>query len=779
MFKKGIVCFFLSTFFYHVVLASDVDYYPPKLLNKNQSLFEVDYVSNESGISVLNFTGDYSKDVDGQYNAVARQALLAELYNHVEDDFDFVVIFTDFPVESGDVAAFYGALKNDVEGIGIPIFNYQSQFGSEKLQGIIDMTELSDWNWIPSHPKYSKLLMTLTHEFMHRWGPKVSFMDAGSPSDLLLGRDLGHWNYFLNSQASVMYGSLWEDQQDNSFKTTAIRKSLSPLDLYLMGMLEAQAVPDFFLIKNGTPGNREDLPPFLGTIENGEKQVISIDDVLAAEGQRTPNMSNAQHKFKLHFVLLKRPEQEVKARDIGRMLVLQKQFQTRFQVETSGVGKIVYQENSSIVGENNTLPYDLSTRTSFDLNSAKQFLFNHYANQTEEFWADKSATVFRDTSLVIPVLELLDEGSIISNSVVWLNEQTAKNHDDMAWMLMSGVLSQEVGNNLANDLKNNRNSDGGWGIDKDSESTPYDTALALIALKKALGDSFNPDSNTRFFLRDQINDNAGSGYSRKGVSNLSGSATLYKALHELSGFDNEIQALGDYIVSLQQPNYGFGNAYDTVMAIDALSLSTDPSHNASVSNALIKLSTMQSVDGSFEGSVYTTALAMQQLAGEQRPDISIMEVNADNLAVEGEQVAINIRLKNIGNSETGLFRLSLVNDSEILDYHDINTLVVNEESDHLLVFDATGISGDHILTIKADALNQVVEISEINNETDISFHLTAQTNTPELAIQTASVSYQPHFFDSLPFEFNVSFDVVNLSTSPVSNVEVGLYSEDV
>lgn len=111
---NGIIFLFLSVFFSQSVSASDVDYSYP-IQNKNQLGFDVVYVTDESGISVLDFTGDYSRQVNGQYNAAARQAVLNELYNHVEDDFDFVVIFTDFPVESGEAAAFYGALKNDVD----------------------------------------------------------------------------------------------------------------------------------------------------------------------------------------------------------------------------------------------------------------------------------------------------------------------------------------------------------------------------------------------------------------------------------------------------------------------------------------------------------------------------------------------------------------------------------------------------------------------------------------------------------------------------------------
>lgn len=56
----------------------------------------------------------------------------------------------------------------------------------------------------------------LNHEVAHQWLVFPEFLDGGSPSDALLGRDGAHWSYLLDSEASYMYGSEWTDNGDHS-----------------------------------------------------------------------------------------------------------------------------------------------------------------------------------------------------------------------------------------------------------------------------------------------------------------------------------------------------------------------------------------------------------------------------------------------------------------------------------------------------------------------------------------------------------------------------------
>ena len=59
---------------------------------------------------------------------------------------------------------------------------------------------------------------------------------AASPN-ALLGRDVAHWSFFFDSDASVMEGNDIEDLGGGSFRTTAAVQRYSQLDQYAMGLL--------------------------------------------------------------------------------------------------------------------------------------------------------------------------------------------------------------------------------------------------------------------------------------------------------------------------------------------------------------------------------------------------------------------------------------------------------------------------------------------------------------------------------------------------------------
>src|SRR3990172_278360 len=76
----------------------------------------------------------------GELNLAPREALLRRFLETHGDFYDFVVVFTNFDFDRGDADAFYVGLRNDVSGIGTPLFDEGGRFGSDKrLQGIIDM----------------------------------------------------------------------------------------------------------------------------------------------------------------------------------------------------------------------------------------------------------------------------------------------------------------------------------------------------------------------------------------------------------------------------------------------------------------------------------------------------------------------------------------------------------------------------------------------------------------------------------------------------------------
>jgi hypothetical protein len=75
----------------------------------------------------------------------------------------------------------------------------------------------------------------------------------------------------------------------------------SYLELYLMGLIAAAEVPDFFIVRSlariGTDANGR-------PIFKGERMRIAIQDVIAAEGPRLPDVNRSQRHFNTGIVVI-------------------------------------------------------------------------------------------------------------------------------------------------------------------------------------------------------------------------------------------------------------------------------------------------------------------------------------------------------------------------------------------------------------------------------------------------------------------------------------------
>src|SRR6185436_18108793 len=150
-----------------------------------------------------------------------------------------------------------------------------------------------------------------------------------------LGRDGAHWSFLLNSSNSVMYGNDWRANDDGTF--TSIGRPgtfFSPLDLYLMGLQPAAAVPPFLLIDSHD--RRADELPETGVTVTGTPRTITIGDVIAAEGERVPSAENAPKRFKLGFVLLVRAGHDAEDFELTGINTIRDAFTTRMVILTDG-----------------------------------------------------------------------------------------------------------------------------------------------------------------------------------------------------------------------------------------------------------------------------------------------------------------------------------------------------------------------------------------------------------------------------------------------------------
>jgi Glucodextranase, domain B len=293
--------------------------------------------------AVIEVSGNFdAKNADGSLNVVARQAVAQEYFKTHSDNVDFLVMLSTFDYAMPDTVSqgFYTPVKNDVAGISQVIFDHSSQFGSNgKLQGVINKGNVTSIVNNPLDPSFEGALNVLSHEIMHRWGAYVTYQKPdNSISSDLLGKDDSHWSYLLDTSSSLMYGSAWLDNGDGTFTATSIRSSYSYLDLYLMGMIDKTQVPPMLLINN--PAIDKTQLPQAGATVSGTSTTVTIDNIIAAQGDRLPLPAQAQKTFRVGFVLLIHPGDSA-GTSSATVEALRKAWAGKFAALTGTAGKIL------------------------------------------------------------------------------------------------------------------------------------------------------------------------------------------------------------------------------------------------------------------------------------------------------------------------------------------------------------------------------------------------------------------------------------------------------
>jgi len=178
-------------------------------------------------------------------------------------------------------------------------------------------------------PPYDYAMSQIGHEMGHRWSAFVS-AKVGSET-IVLGPT--HWARGLHApvafpyqrpvEASAMGGGVWQDNFDGTYTQLdddyyVPATGWSYLDLYLMGLIAPSEVPDFFILRNLVPSGRDanGRPIF-----KADRTKVTIQDVIAVEGPRLPDVEHAQKNFNTGMVVVvehgKTPSKELLDRTEG------------------------------------------------------------------------------------------------------------------------------------------------------------------------------------------------------------------------------------------------------------------------------------------------------------------------------------------------------------------------------------------------------------------------------------------------------------------------------
>ena len=222
------------------------------------------------------------------YSSVRDAARL--FFKHFEDEFDFLMIASNLDAFAGhDLghSGVYLSVMNDVEGIGSPIFDNSSDWGSAgTLQGITHFPRRDAFAAGP-----------VLHEIMHRWGNYIISTGMGS-----------HWGF--SSANGQLGGFNIADLLDHGngrysagdvapLGTHSHIRPYSPIELYLAGLIGMEEVPDLWVAEDG-----EWLGGIGGDFVASRVRTYSIGEIVEEHGYRIPDSSQSQRAFRAAAILM-------------------------------------------------------------------------------------------------------------------------------------------------------------------------------------------------------------------------------------------------------------------------------------------------------------------------------------------------------------------------------------------------------------------------------------------------------------------------------------------
>jgi subtilase family serine protease/flagellar hook assembly protein FlgD/chitodextrinase len=730
-------------------------------------------IADLGNLTVIDLEGDYARGT-----ALPRQEIARAFLQGRGDDYEFLVVFTTFEYDTGDALAFYNPLRNDVRGIGLPVFDNGSAYGSAaRLAGIVDMAAVSRHAFDPGDPRHPQLLNTLAHELMHRWAVGVRFRTpVGVDSTDLIGRDGSHWSNFVDSDGSVLYGNDWQALPGGRFRSVRVRHGYSPLDLYLGGFLAAGEVPPTTLLR-GAAGDAAGLPQ-LGAEIGATAESVAIEQIMSAEGARSPSAADAPKSFRAGLLLLKRPGEAVPAQLLAQLERLRVSFQQRFTAMTGGRGTLRF-GNLPRRAATPGLPgiVQPSAPRGSDAQVQDGLAWLRARQQPDGRFEDDPGTVLRDTAYAVMALSELSPGDpAIARARAFLASAPAVTLEDHAWRA-AGLPSDRA---LSIDAIEGLQAGDTFRLAPGLEGGLFDTQVAVDLLGR---EDPTPARWQAYVARTEAwqGSDGAFGVHPGGGASLRTTALAIANLAFVDPTGTRSVAVRDrarsWLLARQAADGGFGESMSESLEVFARQPSIGLPE-APYARLRGWVRGRQGTSGDFGGSVFATSLALLALTRDGAPNLAIAgPIRFDPTSpLEGTIVRVVATIENRGG---GAAVASTVR------FHDgapsaggppigvpinVLALVPGGRSTAVALFDTRGRAGARSIHVVVDAANDVAESSESDNESSAELIVAPAPAGVELLLSDSELTITPPRIVSAPVEVVVTGTLRNLGATPAANV---------
>ena len=262
-------------------------------------------------------------------------AIACSIIEKLGDRFDLFIFHNEFRVDAQMNDSDWRNYHNGVRGIGREDTWRGPPCGNGRLLGhyakVVRIGQAGGRSHHWRNGNFERDLTLFAHELTHSWTAYLSYVESNGVHGRLFADSFAdgcrcHWRGELHAPAAFPWGGeeahslmtggegggFWRDNGDGTFTVAYFRgaSGLSWLDLYAMGLAEASEVRDLYVLRNLEPvaGNDNPRPSgyYRGTF-HAEKETISIDQIVAAEGPREPPAARSRRELNTGFVYLLEP----------------------------------------------------------------------------------------------------------------------------------------------------------------------------------------------------------------------------------------------------------------------------------------------------------------------------------------------------------------------------------------------------------------------------------------------------------------------------------------
>jgi flagellar hook assembly protein FlgD len=337
-------------------------------------------------------------------------------------------------------------------------------------------------------------------------------------------------------------------------------------------------------------------------------------------------------------------------------------------------------------------------------------------------WGDSNLLGFLETIEVLQTFVAVSETSGVNDGLLYLENRFPENTDFIARKLSLFARANRDFYSIQQQLLSQRNMEGRFGFSQNYQSSTWETALALNALKDAGLDMDELYPSIQFLVTNQ-NTDGGFGYFQGDSSRTQSTAySLYvlSRFKSVPGVPSAIERMVDWLKVQQNPDSGFGDEGSTIYetALSWLALRSVNMATQERKEALNHIYVRQDANGSWNNSIYETALALRVINTGLQPNLF---TNADLITFtpehpnKGDTVLINAQIVNNGDSESPSALVRFDWEYTTIGEDSTPAILPQDTGNVQILWPTVGIAGHQTITITIDPEDGIQELHEDDN----------------------------------------------------------------